>query len=51
MAHWRHGEREKARRWYDHAVLWMEKNEPKNEEFRRFRGEMEHLLAVNKKKR
>ncbi len=43
------GEKEKARAWYDKAVQWMDKNQPKNEELRRFRREAAELLGVNKK--
>jgi uncharacterized protein HemY len=50
MAHWQLGEKEKAHKWFDLGVQWMEKNDPKNEEFRRLRGETEQLLGVNKKK-
>ena len=39
MAHWQLGEKDKAREWYDRAVQWMDKNQPKNEELRRFRAE------------
>ena len=37
MAHWQLGEKEEARKWYDQAVEWMEKNNPDDEELRRFR--------------
>jgi WD40 repeat protein/serine/threonine protein kinase len=30
MAHWQKGEKEQARRWYDKATDWMEKNGPKD---------------------
>jgi len=50
MAHWRLGEKEEAHKWFDQGVQWMEKNAPQNEELRRFRGEAEQLLGVNKKK-
>ena len=26
MAHWQRNEKEQGRKWYDHAVAWMEKN-------------------------
>jgi hypothetical protein len=26
MAHWQLGEKDKARRWYDRAVKWLDKN-------------------------
>ena len=44
MAHWQLGEKDKARQWYDRAVEWMDKNEPMNEELRRFRNEAEELI-------
>ena len=47
MANWQLGEKDKARAWYDRAVQWMDKNEPKNEELRRFRTEAAELLGVN----
>jgi tetratricopeptide (TPR) repeat protein len=46
MARWRLGERPEARRLYDQAVQWMEKNRPRNEELRRFRGEAAELLGI-----
>jgi WD40 repeat protein len=53
MAHWQLDEREKARQWYDRAVLWMEKNKHQlegnkqwPEELRRFRGEAAALLGI-----
>jgi serine/threonine protein kinase/tetratricopeptide (TPR) repeat protein len=48
MAHWQAGERDKAREWYDRAVQWMDKNQPKNEELLRFRAEAETLLGLKK---
>jgi hypothetical protein len=50
MAHWQLGEKEMAHKWFDQGVQWMEKNAPKNQELRRFRGEAEQLLRVNKEK-
>src|SRR5262249_50472820 len=50
MAHWQLGEKEDAHKWFDQGVQWMEKNDPKNEDLRRFRGETEELLGVNKTK-
>jgi serine/threonine protein kinase/Flp pilus assembly protein TadD len=46
MAHWQLGEKQDARHWYDKAVQWMDKNQPNNEELRRFRAEAEELLKV-----
>jgi WD40 repeat protein/tetratricopeptide (TPR) repeat protein len=45
MAHWRRGDREEARRWYDRSVAWMEENAPADEELRRFRAEAAALLG------
>jgi serine/threonine protein kinase len=50
LAHWQLGEKEKARQLYDRAAQWMDKNEPKNENLRRFRAEAVELLEPNKKK-
>jgi serine/threonine protein kinase/tetratricopeptide (TPR) repeat protein len=49
MAHWQLGEKDKARQWYDQAVEWMDKNQPKNEELRRFRAEAAELLELENK--
>ena len=49
MARWQLGDKEDARRWYDKAVRWQEKNQPGNEELTRFRGEAEDLLKIEKK--
>jgi Flp pilus assembly protein TadD len=50
MAYWQLGEKDKARRAYDQAVEWMDKNQPANEELRRFRAEAEEMLGVENKK-
>src|SRR5262249_36137033 len=50
MAHRQLGQKDKAREWYDKAVGWMDKNEPKDEELRRFRTEALQLLEVKEKK-
>ena len=47
MAHWQLGKKADARRWYDQAVAWMGKNQPQNEELRRFGAEAAALLGVN----
>ena len=49
MAHWQLGEKDEARKWYDQAVQWMEKNQPQDEELRRFRAEAEELLGIKAK--
>src|SRR5262249_29472502 len=46
MAHWQLGEKEKARNWFGQAVQWMDKNQPKNEELRRFRTEAAEVLGL-----
>jgi tetratricopeptide (TPR) repeat protein len=50
MAHWQLGEKERARKEYEQAVSWMEKNQPNDEELRRFRAEAEGLLKAKEKK-
>jgi hypothetical protein len=50
MAHWQLAEKQEARQWYDRAVQWLDKNDPKNEELRRFRVEAEELLGVKDNK-
>ena len=46
MAHWQLGHKDEARTWYDKAVEWMDKNQPKNEELLRFRDEAAKLLGI-----
>jgi tetratricopeptide (TPR) repeat protein/tRNA A-37 threonylcarbamoyl transferase component Bud32 len=48
MAHGRLGEKEKARKWFEQAVRWMEKNDPKNDELAGFRAEAERVLGIEK---
>jgi superkiller protein 3 len=50
MAHWQLGDKQQARKWYDQAVQWMDKNQPEDEELRRFRDEAAQLLGVAQKK-
>jgi tetratricopeptide (TPR) repeat protein/serine/threonine protein kinase len=49
MAHWKLGEKEEARTWFDRAVQWMDKNQPKNDELGRFRAEAAQLLGIKAK--
>src|SRR5262249_23267004 len=49
MGHWQQGNKDKAREWYDRAVVWMAKNNPQDEELRRFEAEAEALLKIEKK--
>jgi Flp pilus assembly protein TadD len=49
MAHAQLGDKDQARKWYDQAVAWMDKNKPKNEELLRFWAEATELLKIDKK--
>src|SRR5262249_51938396 len=49
MAHGKLDDKETARKWYDQAVQWMEKNPLPNGAVRRFRSEAEELLEIKKK--
>jgi superkiller protein 3 len=49
MAYWQVGEKEKARAAFEQGVQWVDKNQPTNEELRRFRAEAEKLLEIEKK--
>ncbi|HUQ69688.1 MAG TPA: tetratricopeptide repeat protein, partial [Planctomycetaceae bacterium] len=44
MAHWQLGNKDEARQWNDRAVAWMEKNNPQDEELKRFSAEAAELL-------
>jgi tetratricopeptide (TPR) repeat protein len=46
MAHWQTGDKTKARTWYDRAIAWTDKNQPKNEELLRFRAEATALIVT-----
>jgi tetratricopeptide (TPR) repeat protein len=46
MVKWRLGEKEEARRWYDKAVKWADKNKPNDEGLKRFRHEAAALLKI-----
>ena len=50
MGHWKLDQKEQARKWYDQAVQWMEKNAPLHEELLRFRAEAAALLAIKSKR-
>jgi hypothetical protein len=50
MIHSQLGDKTEARKWYDQAVEWMEKNEPRHEQLRRYRAEAAELLGVKEKK-
>jgi serine/threonine protein kinase len=49
MARWRLGDKDQARKWYDKAVGWMEKEKSPHEELHRFRPEAAELLGITKK--
>ena len=49
MAHWQLKNQDEARKWYDKAVEWMEKNKPDDEELLRFRAEAAELLGIAEK--
>lgn len=40
------GQAAEARKWYDQAVEWMEKNKPQDEDMQRFREEAAELLQI-----
>ncbi len=40
-----------ARKWFEQAVTWMEKNQPQNEELQRFRAEAVELLGTRESTR
>jgi tetratricopeptide (TPR) repeat protein len=50
MAYWQLDHKEEARKWFDKAVEWMEKNQPKNEELGRFRSEAAEVLGIKVEK-
>jgi tetratricopeptide (TPR) repeat protein len=49
MVHWRLGEKEQGRKWYDQAVQWMEKNAPHSGELKRNRAEAGELLGIKER--
>jgi tetratricopeptide (TPR) repeat protein/tRNA A-37 threonylcarbamoyl transferase component Bud32 len=50
MAHWRLGDRDEARTWFDRAVQWMDRHKPRDDELRHFRAEAEAMLAETGKR-
>jgi Flp pilus assembly protein TadD len=48
MALWKLGNKDEARKWYDRAVEWGEKNQHQDDELRRFRAEAWDLLGLEK---
>jgi serine/threonine protein kinase/Flp pilus assembly protein TadD len=49
MAHCRLGDKNQGRQWYERAVQRMRKENPEDEELRRFRTEAAELLQIEKK--
>jgi tetratricopeptide (TPR) repeat protein len=50
MAHWQVGNKEQARKWYDRAAEWADKNRPADAQLRRFQSEAAELLGLNERK-
>jgi tetratricopeptide (TPR) repeat protein len=50
MAYWQTGDKEKAGKAYEQAARWLDKQQPTNEEQRRFRAEAAELLELKDKK-
>jgi serine/threonine protein kinase/Flp pilus assembly protein TadD len=48
MAQWQLGEKEQARKRFDQAVAWINKNQPKDPELLRFRAEAAEILGIEK---
>jgi serine/threonine protein kinase/tetratricopeptide (TPR) repeat protein len=48
MALWQQGDRAQARKWYEQARQWMEKNLPQDALLHRFRAEAEEVLKMKK---
>ena len=46
MASWQLGHKAEARKWFENAVDWMDKNKPHDEALKRFRAEAEELLGA-----
>jgi serine/threonine protein kinase/Flp pilus assembly protein TadD len=47
MARWQSGERAEARRLFDEALRWVDRNDPQDDELRRFRAEAAKLLLID----
>jgi serine/threonine protein kinase/tetratricopeptide (TPR) repeat protein len=43
MTHWKLGEQDEARRWYQAAIEWMDTHAPEDRELQRFRAEAQEL--------
>jgi Flp pilus assembly protein TadD len=51
MISWKQGDPEAARKWYNQAVSWMQRNKPVDHELRRFRAEAEQLLGIHQEEK
>jgi serine/threonine protein kinase/Tfp pilus assembly protein PilF len=49
MAHWRLGEKDKARQWFDQAVAWMRSASKNATDLTQFHAEAAELLGIGKK--
>jgi tetratricopeptide (TPR) repeat protein len=49
IAHWHLKHESEARRWFDQAVEWTQRNKPDDPELQRFRAEAESLLVPESK--
>jgi tetratricopeptide (TPR) repeat protein len=49
MAEWQRGNKDEARRWYDKAREWTQKNAAANEELQRFEAEAKEVLGIEVK--
>jgi Flp pilus assembly protein TadD len=50
MAHWRLGDKDEARRWYDKGAQWMDKQRAPSVTLQGFRREAGELLGVDQKR-
>lgn len=50
MAHWQLGDKDEARKLYDKASKWTDKNQPNKEVLRRFRADAAQLLGLAERK-
>jgi serine/threonine protein kinase/Flp pilus assembly protein TadD len=48
MAHWRLGNQEEARRWYERACAWLDKHPAFDPECRAYREEAAELMGIDK---
>jgi tetratricopeptide (TPR) repeat protein len=46
IVHWKRGDRDQGRRWYDKGVRWMEENDPKSYDLGRLRDEAAALMEL-----